>query len=172
MGAGMSRLASRTYHVNNHQAEMIKESLQVIQKDIPNIGVTALTRLFEVHPECKDVFFQFPKDLEKLQKTPEFRAHALSVMAFMKKVVASIHREDEVKALAFELGKKHYYWEAPPTYYGYFGEAFVYAVAPVMKEGWTPELEQAWKILFHYVTKEMKKGYQEENATPRQNTNE
>lgn len=38
-----------------------------------------INRLFETHPECKDVFFLFRdvKDLEKLRSSRELRAHGL-----------------------------------------------------------------------------------------------
>ena len=38
-----------------------------------------LRRLFETHPECKDVFFLFRdvKDLERLRSSQDLRAHGL-----------------------------------------------------------------------------------------------
>lgn len=40
-------------------------------------------RLFETHPECKDVFFLFRdvEDLERLRSSRELRAHGLRSVA-------------------------------------------------------------------------------------------
>ncbi|XDV43783.1 hypothetical protein PO909_012193 [Leuciscus waleckii] len=58
---------------------LIKESWKVIQEDIAKVGIIMFVRLFETHPECKDVFFLFRdvEDLERLRTSRELRAHGL-----------------------------------------------------------------------------------------------
>ncbi|KAK6479172.1 neuroglobin-1-like [Huso huso] len=138
-------------------------------------------RLFETHPECKDVFFLFRDvdDLQRLRTSKELRAHGLRVMSFIEKSVARIDQTERLVQLAMELGKSHYRYNAPPKYYGYVGTEFISAVQPILKEKWTPEVEEAWKILpvhfcfqalFTYVTIIMKQGYQEEERNKQTNT--
>lgn len=45
-------------------------------------------RLFETHPECKDVFFLFRdvEDLERLRSSRELRAHGLRSVSNPEKV--------------------------------------------------------------------------------------
>uniref|UniRef100_A0A8C7YK45 Globin domain-containing protein n=1 Tax=Oryzias sinensis TaxID=183150 RepID=A0A8C7YK45_9TELE len=76
-------------------------------------------RLFETHPECKDVFFLFRdvEDLERLRTNRELRAHGLRVMSFIEKSVARLDQPERLEALAVELGKSHYHYNAPPKYY-------------------------------------------------------
>lgn len=159
---GPARLTPRHIH-------LIKESWKVIQEDIAKVGIIMFVRLFETHPECKDVFFLFRdvQDLERLRTSRELRAHGLRVMSFIEKSVARLDQLERLQALALELGKSHYRYNAPPKYYGYVGAEFICAVQPILKDRWTPELEQAWKTLFQYVTGIMKDGYLEEERTRR-----
>ncbi|MGH0166445.1 UNVERIFIED_CONTAM: hypothetical protein FKN15_051099 [Acipenser sinensis] len=92
------------------------------------------------------------------------------VMSFIEKSVARIDQTERLVQLAMELGKSHYRYNAPPKYYGYVGTEFICAVQPILKEKWTPEVEEAWKALFTYVTRIMKQGYQEEERNKQTNT--
>ncbi|XP_061553161.1 x globin isoform X1 [Phycodurus eques] len=106
-------------HPNQDQIDMIKESWKVIRDDIAKVGIIVFVRLFETHPECKDVFFLFRdvKDLERLRTSRELRAHGLRVMSFIEKSVARLDQLERLQALAVELGKSHYHYSAPPKYY-------------------------------------------------------
>ncbi|XP_029349447.1 x globin [Echeneis naucrates] len=148
------------------QIQMIKDSWRVIRDDIAKVGIIMFVRLFETHPECKDVFFLFRdvQDLERLRTSRELRAHGLRVMSFIEKSVARLDQLERLEVLALELGKSHYHYNAPPKYYSYVGAEFISAVQPILKEQWTAELEEAWKTMFHYVTSLMKRGYKEESA--------
>ncbi|KAL6478043.1 hypothetical protein MHYP_G00138780 [Metynnis hypsauchen] len=156
-------------HLTEEQIGMIKVSWKVIQEDIAKVGIIMFVRLFETHPECKDVFFLFRdvEDLERLRTSKELRAHGLRVMSFIEKSVARLDQLERLDMLAVELGKSHYRYNAPPKYYGYVGTEFICAVRPILKEKWTPELEKAWKTLFQYITRLMRQGYLEEEGTKR-----
>ncbi|KAL2098666.1 hypothetical protein ACEWY4_005146 [Coilia grayii] len=158
-------------HLTGDQIDMIKDSWKVIQEDIAKVGIIMFVRLFETHPECKDVFFLFRdvEDLERLRTSRELRAHGLRVMSFIEKTVARLDQMERLEVLALELGKSHYHYNAPPKYYGYVGTEFICAVQPILKDKWTPELEEAWKSLFQYVTGIMKRGYEEEERNRRFN---
>ncbi|KAG5846921.1 neuroglobin-like [Anguilla anguilla] len=157
--------------LSQEQIEMIKESWKVIQEDIAKVGIIMFVRLFETHPECKDVFFLFRdvEDLERLRTSKELRAHGLRVMSFIEKSVARLDQLERLDQLALDLGRGHYRYNAPPKYYGYVGVEFIRAVQPILKEKWTDELEEAWKALFLYVTRIMKKGYWEEERNQHNN---
>ncbi|XP_022607008.1 neuroglobin-like [Seriola dumerili] len=161
--------AAAATHPSEDQIQMIKESWKVIRDDIAKVGIIMFVRLFETHPECKDVFFLFRdvEDLERLRTSRELRAHGLRVMSFIEKSVARLDQLERLDALALELGKSHYHYNAPPKYYSYVGAEFICAVQPILKERWTAELEEAWKTMFQYVTSLMKQGYQEESIRQR-----
>ncbi|XP_042244285.1 x globin [Thunnus albacares] len=182
MGCAISGLAAKSefgeritddgaaVHLSEYHIQMIKESWKVIRDDIAKVGIIMFVRLFETHPECKDVFFLFRdvEDLERLRTSRELRAHGLRVMSFIEKSVARLDQMERLEALALELGKSHYHYNAPPKYYSYVGAEFICAVQPILKERWTAELEEAWKTMFQYVTNLMKQGYQEESNRQRQ----
>ncbi|KAM4723723.1 x globin [Anableps anableps] len=161
--------AAAAAHPSEEQVQMIKDSWKVIRDDIAKVGIIMFVRLFETHPQCKDVFFLFRdvQDLEKLRTNRELRAHGLRVMSFIEKSVARLDQPERLEALAVELGKSHYHYNAPPKYFSYVGAEFICAVQPILKERWTTELEEAWKMMFQYVTSLMKQGYQDESARQR-----
>ncbi|XP_014898015.1 x globin [Poecilia latipinna] len=161
--------AAAAAHLSEEQVQMIKDSWKVIRDDIAKVGIIMFVRLFETHPECKDVFFLFRdvQDLERLRTNRELRAHGLRVMSFIEKSVARLDQPERLEALAVELGKSHYHYNAPPKYYNYVGAEFICAVQPILKERWTAELEEAWKTMFQYVSSLMRQGYQDESARQR-----
>ncbi|XP_027855991.1 x globin [Xiphophorus couchianus] len=161
--------AAAAAHLSEEQVQMIKDSWKVIRDDIAKVGIIMFVRLFETHPECKDVFFLFRdvQDLERLRTNRELRAHGLRVMSFIEKSVARLDQPERLEALAVELGKSHYHYNAPPKYYNYVGTEFICAVQPILKERWTAELEEAWKTMFQYVASLMRQGYQDESAQQR-----
>ncbi|XP_066529558.1 x globin isoform X1 [Hoplias malabaricus] len=144
----VSETRAQEERLTEEHIHMIKESWKVIQEDIAKVGIIMFVRLFETHPECKDVFFLFRdvEDLERLRTSKELRAHGLRVMSFIEKSVARLDQLERLDMLAVELGKSHYRYNAPPKYYGYVGAEFICAVRPILKDKWTPELEKAWKF--------------------------
>ncbi|XP_063168699.1 neuroglobin-like [Candoia aspera] len=150
------------------QKELIRESWKILHKNITRVGIIVFIRLFETHPECKDVFFLFRDvdDLQQLKMSKELRAHGLRVMSFIEKSVARLDQEDKLELLALELGKSHFQYKAPPNYYEYIGIQFIQAVQPILKEAWTPEVEKAWKGLFKYLVAVMRRGFFDEGKRP------
>ncbi|XP_077788538.1 neuroglobin-like [Podarcis muralis] len=149
------------------QKALIRESWKILHKDIARVGVIVFIRLFETHPECKDVFFLFRDidDLQQLKMSKELQAHGLRVMSFIEKSVARLDQEDKLEQLAFELGRNHFRYKAPPKYYEYVGAQFIQAVQPILKEHWTPEVEKAWQSLFEYLAATMRRGFSTEEKT-------
>ncbi|XP_044291417.1 neuroglobin-like [Varanus komodoensis] len=150
------------------QKTLVRESWEVLHKDIVRVGIIVFIRLFETHPECKDAFFLFRdiEDLQQLQMNKELQAHGLRVMSFVEKSVARLDEEGKLELLAFELGRSHCRYRAPPKYYEYVGAQFIQAVRPILKEEWTPQVEKAWESLFRYLVATMRRGfYEEEKAT-------
>ncbi|XP_035534288.1 neuroglobin-like [Morone saxatilis] len=125
--------------------------------------------LFETHPECKDVFFMFREvdDLETLRTSRELRAHGLRIMSFIEKTVARIDQDERLDQLILDLGRKHHHYNAPPKYYKFVGAEFIRAVQPVLKERWSSDMEEAWKTLFLYISRTMKRGFQQEDRDQR-----
>ncbi|XP_078518153.1 neuroglobin-1-like [Lissotriton helveticus] len=150
--------------LSQEELRLLRESWRLIQDDISKVGVIMFVRLFETHPECKNVFFLFRDvdDLQRLRASKELRTHGLRVMSFVEKSVARVDHPEHLEQLALELGKSHYRYNAPPKYYQYIGTEFMSAVQPILKEKWTPEVENIWQRLFTYISNVMQRGYQEE----------
>ncbi|XP_059839521.1 x globin [Hypanus sabinus] len=149
--------------LTEEQKRLVRESWEILHQDIARVGIIMFIRLFETHPECKDVFFLFRDidDLQQLRMSKELQSHGLRVMSFIEKSVARLSQEEKLEQLAFELGRSHCRYNAPPKYYKYVGVQFIAVVKPILKEKWTPEVKEAWENLFDYLTTTMRRGYQE-----------
>ncbi|XP_019908710.2 cytoglobin-2 isoform X3 [Esox lucius] len=156
-------------HLTVEHKELIKDTWKVIQENIAKVGIIMFVGLFETHPECKDVFFLFRdvEDLERLRYSKELKTHGLRIMHFIEKSVARLHQTERLDQMILDLGKGHCRYSAPPKYYMYVGAEFIRAVQPILKDNWTPEVEEAWKTLFQYMTSIMKQGYLEEEINQR-----
>ncbi|KAM3829948.1 neuroglobin-like [Vipera latastei] len=152
------------FPLSQAQKERIRESWNILHKNIARVGIIVFIGLFETHPECKDVFFLFRDvdDLQQLKMSKELQAHGLRVMSFIEKSVARLDQEPKLEALAFELGKNHFHYKAPPNYYEYIGIQFIQAVRPILKDDWTLEVEKAWQGLFRYLVAVMHRGFHNE----------
>uniref|UniRef100_A0A3B4YZU0 Neuroglobin-like n=1 Tax=Seriola lalandi dorsalis TaxID=1841481 RepID=A0A3B4YZU0_SERLL len=133
--------------------EVIKQSWREIQDDVSRVGVIMFVRLFETHPECKDVFFMFKEvdDPETLRASRELRAHGLRIMSFIEKSVARIDQDERLDQLILDLGRKHYVYDAPPKYY---------------------EVSQTPATLFLYISSTMKRGFKQEQRNQRNQRNQ
>ncbi|KAL0965077.1 hypothetical protein UPYG_G00276480 [Umbra pygmaea] len=156
-------------HLTVEHKEIIKDTWKVIQENIAKVGIIMFVGLFETHPECKDVFFLFRnvEDLEMLRNSKELQTHGLRVMHFIEKSVARLHQTDRLDQMLLDLGKSHYRYNAPPKYFLYVGAEFSRAVQPILRDNWTPGVEEAWKTLFLHITNVMKQGYLEEELNQR-----
>ncbi|KAJ6663698.1 hypothetical protein lerEdw1_009777 [Lerista edwardsae] len=97
----------------------------------------------------------------------ELQAHGLRVMSFIEKTVARLDQEDKLQKLAWELGRSHCRYKAPPKYYEYVGAQFIQAAQPILKEEWSPGVEKAWESLFNYLALTMTRGFYEEEEAMR-----
>ncbi|MGH0126123.1 UNVERIFIED_CONTAM: hypothetical protein FKN15_025480 [Acipenser sinensis] len=138
-----SRFKSEPLPLSEAQKDLIRESWKILHDDIARVGIIMFIRLFETHPECKDVFFMFREidDLQELRMSKELQAHGL--------------RYEKRRALSYRFG-------ALLQFLPYVGVQFISAVKPIVKENWTQEVEESWKSLFSYLTAVMKRGYHEE----------
>ncbi|XP_077174681.1 neuroglobin-like [Paroedura picta] len=167
LGCGGSEEPQEPLLLSEAQKELIRASWVILHKDIARVGVIVFIRLFETHPECKDAFFLFRDidDLQQLKMSKELQAHGLRVMSFVEKSVGRLDQTDKLELLAFNLGRSHCRYQAPPKYYEYVGAQFIQAAQPILKEEWTPEVEQAWEALFKYVSATMRRGFSTEAET-------
>ncbi|XP_018542278.2 neuroglobin-like [Lates calcarifer] len=151
------------------ERQVIRRSWTQMQEDISRVGVIMFLRLFETHPECKDVFLMFRDldDPEALKASRDLRAHGLRIMSVIEKIVARIDQDERVDQLILDLGRKHYHYKALPKYFTFVGAEFIRAVQPVLRERWSPDLEEAWKTLFLYISSTMRRGFRQEEEEER-----
>ncbi|XP_063597877.1 uncharacterized protein LOC134774396 [Penaeus indicus] len=147
------------------QKTIIKESWKALEANVARVGVVLFIKLFETHPDVQEVFMPFKGvDLEEIKHSKQLRAHALRVMGFVNKAVARLDRPDKLVPLVQECGKSHFYYGANIKYIDYVGPQFITSIRPSMEEEnqWSPELEEAWVLLFQHIAYLMKSSMKKE----------
>ncbi|XP_067009721.1 neuroglobin [Anabrus simplex] len=149
--------------LSDQQKVLLRETWKELEDNIAKVGVITFISLFETHPDVQAVFMPFSGlPLDDLKQSKQLKAHALRVMAFVQKAVARLHEPEKLQNLLQELGKKHHHYGAKQQYVDLIGPQFIQAIQPSLEDRWTPELQQAWAQLFHYIAFFMKASMEEE----------
>ncbi|XP_067009497.1 neuroglobin-like [Anabrus simplex] len=155
--------------LSDRQKELLRETWKELEDNIAKVGVITFISLFETHPDVQAVFMPFSGlPLDELKQSKQLRAHALRVMAFVQKAVARLHEPEKLQTLLQELGKKHHHYGAKEQYVDLIGPQFIQAIQPSLEDRWTPELQQAWAQLFHYIAFFMKGSMEQERLAVEQ----
>ncbi|RXM35707.1 hypothetical protein EOD39_3918 [Acipenser ruthenus] len=148
-------LKSEPLPLSEAQKGLIRESWKILHEDIARVGIIMFIRLFETHPECKDVFFIFRDidDLQELKMSKELQAHGLRVMSFIEKSVARLSQEDKLEQIAFELGRSHCRYSAPPKYYEPLFLLRLVLVVMVTQTSQGARCDPKWREAINEITK-------------------
>ncbi|XP_048474155.1 x globin [Rhincodon typus] len=145
--AGGSELVASDSHpplpLSEQQKDLIQQSWKVLHQDIARVGIIMFIR----------------GEIEFKRSGPD--AKPISKKYSLTDDPQQARCESGVTAVT-TLGMR--------MHYGYVGVQFIAVVRPILKEKWTTDVEEAWKGLFEYLTRMMKRGYHD--AEQRNNVNQ
>jgi hemoglobin-like flavoprotein len=128
------------------QIAVVKASWEQLRPVSEQTVFLFYTRLFEQHPELHDLF---------RTGTPE-QGHKL--MAMLDTAVASLDDLDALDANIRELGARHLGYGVADDHYVLFEDALHWALSQGLGDGYTPDLESAWRALFGRIAETMRVG--------------
>ncbi len=110
-------------------------------------------RLFESAPHVRTLF---PEDMS-VQK--------MQLMQMLGIAVNGLSRADRAAPAVRQLGQRHNGYGVKDEYYGYVGDALIYALSKSLGDEFTPELGAAWVEAYAILANTMKTA-QKSGKTP------
>lgn len=99
-------------------------------------------------------FFELAPDVQPLFKS-ELKTQGIKLFQVISFTVCSLDNMDELLPLLQDLGRQHVKYGAGVHHYGYVGEALLWTLEKVLKEDFTPEIQQAWTDVYRVMSDTM-----------------
>lgn len=58
-----------------------------------------------------------------------------------------------------DLGRRHVVYGVTPAMYAYMGEALLFTLEKLLGEDFTPEVQEAWEIVYNELSSDVKSAY-------------
>lgn len=130
--------------MNNEQKLLVQKTFEMV---VPIADVAAglfYGRLFELDPSLKPLFRGDIKDQGK------------KLMATLKIAVQSLDRLDALVPVVQALGRRHLAYGVRDEHYDTVGGALLWTLEKGLGEAFTPDVKEAWTIVYGILAKVMK----------------
>jgi hemoglobin-like flavoprotein len=104
------------------------------------------TRLFEQHPDLHGMF------------RTDTRKQGHKLLAMLDTAVASLDDFEALEPDIRELGGRHVGFGVMDSHYPLFEDAMHWALSQGLGDGWTADVEAAWRALFGQLSRTMRAG--------------
>lgn len=125
--------------VNEEQKQLIRDTYVSVARRDYSTGEIFYQRLFEIAPE---VVALFPNDMVDMRR--KF-IHMIGL------IIAELDNTETMTTLIQQLGKRHVGYGVKPAHYDQMGEAFIWALAQVLEDKFTPAVRAAWEALYDTI---------------------
>ncbi|ELU06021.1 hypothetical protein CAPTEDRAFT_188542 [Capitella teleta] len=157
--AHLQQLAEARPQLTDRQMTLIEDTWSIVQRDISTVGLDMFSRMFEAFPGIKESFGPLSSMVpEDHRYRKEISEHGVRVLNTVDTILRLRHDPDKTIETLHDLGGKHISFNAKVDYIDLLGQHFLFAMEPVLKQHWTPEVEQAWADLFRLMSHVMKEG--------------
>ncbi len=111
-------------------------------------------RLFSVNP---NIALMFDRNMD--QQIEHFR-----VMLYT--AVYGISRAEELKPALRNLGRRHLRYGVRSADYAAFEAALLWAIQQFLGDGFSPEVEKAWRAFYRFLSETMREGVSRDASLP------
>ena len=147
--------------ISEEEKSIIRRQWKVLSLDMKGTGSTIFLRIFEEHPEIKQLFSYTNVGDELLPKSSRLSTHAYRFMQVIGTVVDNIDEiEVKVAGALLALGKQHIHFTGfKPLYIQAFYDAILHVWKEVLGVEFTLECAIAWGHVLILIMEKLKKGY-------------
>ena len=128
------------------QVDLVKSTVSVVQREAERFSMVFYDRLFELEPATRALF---PSDLT------EQRGKLVDELSFLAAAVGDLPAFIEN---ARHLGARHHHYGVRPEHFEPVELALLEALASVLGESFTAEVERAWRRLYRLIAETMLEG--------------
>jgi hemoglobin-like flavoprotein len=129
--------------VTPEQAELIRQSFDGIWPVRRILADRFYRRFFELAPDAQDLF---RGDME--------RQH-LKLMNMIAAIVGTLDKREIFQSIISHSGRQHAQFGAKPSQFAAFGSALIWGLEQQFGVAFTPEMKEAWIMLYDTVQSEM-----------------
>ncbi|KAG6601197.1 Non-symbiotic hemoglobin 2, partial [Cucurbita argyrosperma subsp. sororia] len=138
---------------------LVKESWDVLSKDLPLYSLHFFTQILEIAPAAKGMF-SFLRESEQIpQNNPKLKAHALKVFKMTCEAAIQLREKGEVvvsETTLQYLGSVHLRNGVIDPHFEVVKEALLRTVKKGMGEKWSEEMGNAWTRAYDQLASAIK----------------
>jgi hemoglobin-like flavoprotein len=125
------------------QVHAIRSSFDALWPVRRKLAELFYSRFFELAPDARRMF---PNDMERQQ---------LKLMDMIAAIVGAIDKSDIFQSVITTTGRQHAHIGVRPAHFVAFGEALIGGLEQQFGDAFTPEMKEAWLVLYDAVQSEM-----------------
>lgn len=131
------------------QISLVQDSIHAILPIAQQTGEQFYARLFEIAPSLRALF---PADISSQSR---------KLMTILIHIVANLDQMEGLEKELADLARRHINYQVEMDHYKWIGEALFWTLEQKIGDGWTPELEVAWKVAYQQIADAMIKVHEE-----------
>jgi hemoglobin-like flavoprotein len=125
------------------QIDLVRKSFDALWPFRRKLAEQFYGRFFELAPDTRRLF---PNDLEKQQ---------LKLMDTLAAIVGTLDQREICQSIISHTGRKHAEFGVQRSHFVAFGDALIWGLQRQFGPKFTPEMQQAWIVLYDAVQAEM-----------------
>jgi hemoglobin-like flavoprotein len=125
------------------QVHLIRSSFDALWPIRGELAEVFYRRFFELAPDARRLF---PDDMER-QKA--------KLMDAIATIVGALDQHEVLQSIIIDTGRQHRQIGVQPSHFVAFGEALMGGLDRYLGPAFTPELKQAWLVLYDTVQSQM-----------------
>jgi hemoglobin-like flavoprotein len=125
------------------QIDLVRKSFDALWPFRRKLAELFYGRFFELAPETRRLF---PSDMEKQQ---------LKLMDTIAAIVGTLDQREICWSIISHTGQKHAALGVQTSHFVAFGEALIWGLQQQFGPAFTPEMQQAWIVLYDAIQAEM-----------------
>ncbi|HEX2652676.1 MAG TPA: globin domain-containing protein [Xanthobacteraceae bacterium] len=133
------------------QIELVRKSFDALWPFRRKLAEQFYGRFFELAPDTRRLF---PKDMERQQ---------LKLMDTVAAIVGTLDEGELFQSIISHTGRKHADFGVQRSHLTAFGEALIWGLQQQFGRAFTPEMEQAWIVLYDTIQTEMMRAAKEQS---------
>ena len=125
------------------QIDLVRTSFDALWPFHQKLAEQFYGRFFELAPDSRRLF---PTDMEKQQ---------LKLMDTIATIVGALDQREIFRSIINHTGRKHSQFGVQKFHFVAFGDALIWGLQQHFGPAFTPELKQAWIVLYDAIQAEM-----------------
>jgi hemoglobin-like flavoprotein len=131
------------YPMTPEQIDLVRKSFDALWPFRRKLADQFYDRFFELAPDTRRLF---PTDMERQQ---------LKLMDTIAAIVGTLDQREIFQSIISQTGRKHADFGVQTSHFVAFGEALIWGLQQQFGPAFTPEMQQAWIVLYDAIQAEM-----------------